>query len=244
MRETMTAQMSEVQVKLSEVYDPELDQPLTELGFIGGVIITGDRVEVQFRLPTYFCAANFAFMMAADIRDRVSELPWVSQVRVTLVDHFASEEINQGVNCGQSFSDTFEGLAEGELEEVRQTFRLKAFISRQERVLRHLLSLGLSNDRIVAITLGELEGLLRDREDGAGMTIFQRYMAIRAERGLSLEPEQPFFSEPDGVPMEKERFRAYLQNARSVRINMEFNTNFCRGVLQTRYALANESDSA
>ncbi|MCS5599972.1 MAG: iron-sulfur cluster assembly protein, partial [Rhodospirillales bacterium] len=64
----------EVDQQLAKVYDPELDQPLTELGFIGGVDIAGDKVTVRFRLPTYWCAANFAYMMASDIRERVSEL--------------------------------------------------------------------------------------------------------------------------------------------------------------------------
>ena len=34
----------EVHQQLAEVYDPELDQPLTELGFIGGVDIAGKKV--------------------------------------------------------------------------------------------------------------------------------------------------------------------------------------------------------
>jgi len=34
----------EVFRQLAEVYDPELDQPLTELGFIGGVDIAGEKL--------------------------------------------------------------------------------------------------------------------------------------------------------------------------------------------------------
>ena len=37
----------EVDQQLAKVYDPELDQPLTELGFIGGVDIAGDKVTVR-----------------------------------------------------------------------------------------------------------------------------------------------------------------------------------------------------
>ncbi len=87
----------EVHQQLAEVYDPELDQPLTELGFIGGVDIAGDKVTVRFRLPTYWCAANFAYMMSSDIRERVSELPWVKRVDVLLQDHFHDEEINDSL---------------------------------------------------------------------------------------------------------------------------------------------------
>src|SRR5215472_5514817 len=97
----------EIYAQLAQVYDPELDQPLTELGFIGGVSIDGSVVTVHFRLPTFWCAAKFAFMMAVDIRERVSELPWVERVDVRLQDHFFEEEINSGVGCGKTFVETF-----------------------------------------------------------------------------------------------------------------------------------------
>ena len=41
----------EVNQQLAKVYDPELDQPLTELGFIGGVDIAGDKVTVLSQAP-------------------------------------------------------------------------------------------------------------------------------------------------------------------------------------------------
>src|SRR5215831_19045186 len=113
----------EVYGQLAKVSDPELDQPLTELGFIGGVGIDGNTVTVRFRLPTFWCAANFAFMMAADIRERVSELPWVERVDVQLQDHFFDQEINDGVNCGKTFVETFPLLATDQLSELRETFR-------------------------------------------------------------------------------------------------------------------------
>ncbi|SET50001.1 protein of unknown function DUF59 [Salinibacillus kushneri] len=64
----------EVIKKLDKGYDPELDQPLTDLDFIDEVTIKGNHVEVQFRLPTYWCSPNFAYIMAEDIRIYVSEL--------------------------------------------------------------------------------------------------------------------------------------------------------------------------
>ncbi|MFK4998550.1 iron-sulfur cluster assembly protein [Bacillus sp. N9] len=64
---------------LDKVYDPELDQPLTELGFIDRTIIKDDQVEVVFRLPTYWCSPNFAYIMAEDIKTYVSELNWVKK---------------------------------------------------------------------------------------------------------------------------------------------------------------------
>src|SRR5499425_3242082 len=143
----------EVYAQLAQVYDPELDQPLTELGFIGGVSIEGRVVTVRFRLPTFWCAANFAFMMAADIRERVSELPWVERVDVQLQDHFFTEEINSGIGCGKTFVETFPQLATENLDELRETFRVKASLARQERLLRCLLGLGWSEDAILAVRI-------------------------------------------------------------------------------------------
>ena len=52
---------------LDDVYDPELDEPITRLRFVSSVRgrPAGD-VEVVLRLPTPQCAPNFAFLMAAD----------------------------------------------------------------------------------------------------------------------------------------------------------------------------------
>jgi len=136
----------EVHQQLAEVYDPELDQPLTELGFIGGVDIAGDKVTVRFRLPTYWCAANFAYMMSSDIRERVSELPWVKQVDVLLQDHFHDEEINEGIKHGKTFLTAFPDATDS-LDDLRETFRVKAFQARQERVLRWLIRKGIQRKR-------------------------------------------------------------------------------------------------
>ena len=39
---------------LARVTDPELDEPLTDLGFVESVaVVDNQRVEVGFRLPTY-----------------------------------------------------------------------------------------------------------------------------------------------------------------------------------------------
>lgn len=91
---------------LAKVYDPELDQPLTELGFIDHTKIKDDKVEVVFRLPTYWCSPNFAYIMAEDIHKYVLQLEWVKDVKVNLIDHCNSDEINQGVNSKKGFSES------------------------------------------------------------------------------------------------------------------------------------------
>ena len=227
----------EVYGQLAQVYDPELDQPLTELGFIGGVSIDGHTVTVHFRLPTFWCAANFAFMMAADIREQVSELPWVERVDVQLQDHFFDQEITGGVNGGKTFVETFPLLATSDLGELRETFRVKAFLARQERVIRSLLALGWLEDAILGVRVGDLAGLPLSSE---GTALAERYLAILKERGLAGEATAPAFVHPDGRPIEPPEFRADLAHAQRTRLSVEFNAAFCRGLLKTRYGEADK----
>ena len=76
----MTAVVTErsrvVLAALDAVRDPELDEPITTLGFVSTCVVSaaGD-VVVRLRLPTYFCAPNFAFLMVADAYDVVSAVP-------------------------------------------------------------------------------------------------------------------------------------------------------------------------
>jgi len=90
-------------------------------------------------VATYWCAANFAFMMAEDIKQRVGELPWVERVEVRLQGHFFAEEINDAIARGLSFAEAFPHLGAGDLAELRDTFRRKAFLARQERLIGLLL---------------------------------------------------------------------------------------------------------
>ncbi|MCS6938391.1 MAG: iron-sulfur cluster assembly protein [Roseiflexus sp.] len=38
---------------LAEVYDPELDAPITELGFVNEVRLDGGHVTVRYTVPTF-----------------------------------------------------------------------------------------------------------------------------------------------------------------------------------------------
>jgi metal-sulfur cluster biosynthetic enzyme len=110
---------AQVMDQLHMVTDPELDEPVTALGFIESIDIDiNDHVRIVLKLPTYWCAANFAFMMAEDIRERIKELPWVNGVTVELIDHFRAAEINQGTAAGFSFGATFAEEATGNLDDL------------------------------------------------------------------------------------------------------------------------------
>ena len=68
---------SRVLEALGTVYDPELDEPITTLGFVGSLRRgRAATSSVRLRLPTPQCAPNFAFLMAADApRRRLAAWP-------------------------------------------------------------------------------------------------------------------------------------------------------------------------
>ena len=64
---------SPVRAALDTVRDPELDTSIVELGFVTACSVDDDgTARVRLRLPTFFCAPNFAFLMVADAYDAVA----------------------------------------------------------------------------------------------------------------------------------------------------------------------------
>ncbi len=171
------------------VTDPELDESITDLGFVQSVAITQPdsadpsavdaSVLITFRLPTYWCAANFAFMMAEDLRERVTRLPWVREARIELVDHFTADEINRGIAERQSFSASFPEEGGGNLADLRRLFRLKAFQRRQYRLLRHLLDASHDRAELLSMTITQLRDFTITDEEGAKLR--NDYLAILPE---------------------------------------------------------------
>ena len=128
---------------LETVRDPELDEPVTSLGFVASCTVSPDGdAQVRLRLPTYFCAPNFAFLMVADAYDAVAALPGVRRAEVVLDEHFASDAINGGVAAHAGFAQSFDGEAVGELHELRADFLRKAVMAGTDQVCRPLLSAG------------------------------------------------------------------------------------------------------
>ena len=218
----------QVQACLATVMDPELDESVTELGFITEVELPGDgEVRIGFRLPTYWCAANFAFLMADDMRRAVQALPWVTKVEVQLYDHMYAEAINQGVTDGNGFQAAFGVAAEGGLEALRRTFELKAFQRRQEALLEHLISIKHLPESLVALDVESLQTLALDAD---GEKLVERYL----ERRSLVDGARLAFVDTEGQPIAAESMSAYLRDLRSVGVNAEFNGVLCRGLLAVR----------
>ena len=212
---------------LATVRDPELDEPITSLGFVTAAVMSaaGD-VQVRLRLPTYFCAPNFAFLMVADAYDAVSALPGVRNAEVVLEDHFASDAINGGVAAQAGFAQSFDGEAVGELHELRADFLRKAVMAGTDQVCRPLLASGLKPEQLPRLTLGDLPP---SRE-------LDRLRQRRAALGLPSGDDALVLIDPKtGGPIDAKATELHLRKARLTRISIESNGSICRGMLQHRY---------
>jgi metal-sulfur cluster biosynthetic enzyme len=214
---------------LGTVTDPELDRPLTDLGFVQAVHLNGGDILVELRLPTYWCAANFAYVMATDARDAIERLPGVGRVQVELVDHFESARITAGVCDGQSFEEVFPDEATDGLDGVRRTFRRKAFLGRQAPVLASARRV-LSDGDVVALTLGD-----GSPPAGVDPVEWEEYLTRRRDMGLPQDAGALAFTMPVGTPLVADTLDAYLRLARSVRISAAANAELCTGLLAARY---------
>jgi metal-sulfur cluster biosynthetic enzyme len=219
---------------LSGVRDPELDEPITDLGFVSELEIKDAAVSVRLRLPTYFCAPNFAYLMVADAKAAILSVPGVRRASVVLDDHYASDEINGGVNEERGFDGAFPGETEGpDLEELRTLFRRKSFVSRQEQLCRKLLKDGRSPAQLARMRLAEVPS----------SESFQRYLERRTELGLDVSPEAPLVVDPDGRRVPEEAVVEHLRFARTVRVSIEGNAELCRGLLATRYGISDKEEA-
>jgi metal-sulfur cluster biosynthetic enzyme len=219
---------------LQGVMDPELDESVIDLNFVTRADVDSkNQVHIEFRLPTYWCAANFSFLMADDMRRAVSALDWVKGVSVVLGEHMYADKINAGLAKGMSFQDTFGDEADGNVDDLRQTFLIKAFQRRQFALLQHLIATGHSPEDIVSLTLAELRGL---PVDDIGAKLVRRYLERRAVVGLS-GLDVLAFVDATGGALEADGLAGYVTGLRRVGINVEFNGALCRGLLSARFDL-------
>ena len=206
---------------LATVHDPELDEPLTDLGFVSCCELSGGHVSVRLRLPTYFCAPNFAFLMVADAYDAVTAVPGVTSVDVRLVDHFAADAINSGVAARAGFVASFDGEAANELDDLRADFLRKAMLAGTDRVCRAMRGQDLANLTLGDAPPGPDRERLRDR---------------RRALGLPYGDADPLVVDPvSGVPVDAKDLRLHLGLARTTRVSQEANSGVCRGMLLARY---------
>ena len=219
---------------LKGVRDPELDQDLVELGFVTDVAVDGADVAVRLRLPTFYCAPNFAFLMVADARRVVEALPGVEVARIALEDHFTADEINEAAGRAAGFTDAFPGEATAELDDLRVLFQRKALTAREGRLGEALLAAGRTEADLAAMRLSELP-------PGPDA---ERCTELRADLGLGSDPEGPAFVTGDGTALAAADMPRFLRFARLVARSLEGNAHLCRGLLKTRYDLPDKEEVA
>jgi metal-sulfur cluster biosynthetic enzyme len=222
----MTVARAAIMAALSSVRDPELDRPITELGFVSHIALQNPgRVRVSLRLPTFFCAPNFAWLMVADARDAVAAVPGVSAAEVVLLDHFASASINEGVAASSSFASSFGASPiDPSLAELRLTFDRKAHLAAQERLARALLAAGVAASSLASLPLA----------GAASAAPAATAAVVRRRERLGVESAWAFCDDR-GRPLDPDRMPGWLRFARTVRVSLDGNADFCQGLLDTRY---------
>ena len=215
-----------VRQALDRVTDPELDEPVTDLRFIERLTIDQDGgVAIGFRLPTYWCAANFAFLMADDMRRAVGALPWVNKVQVTLGEHMYADKINHGLAHGLSFQATFGNEASAELDELRRTFLVKAFQRRQEALLRYLIERGHQPAGMGSSICRPCRSM--KRVQGCGRATSKSATPVPGPMSHALS------SIPRGNPIDE--LAPFLRALERVSINADFNGALCSRLLAARF---------
>lgn len=218
---------------LSAVDDPELDEPITALGFVASCVVTADGdVAVRLRLPTPQCAPNFAFLMASDARAAVRRVPGVGEVEVVLDDHYTGEEINGAVARGGGLDAAFPGETSGDLDALRELFRRKALLARQGRVCAALLAGGATLATVAGMRVADLP-----TEPEAA-----RCLQLRRALGLPCDPGAPAIVAGDGSPIPADELAVWLRRARLVGLSLESNGGLCRSLLRIRHGVPDPTE--
>jgi metal-sulfur cluster biosynthetic enzyme len=219
-----------VYAALGTVRDPELDEPITTLGFVASCTVSAEgQAQIRLRLPTYFCAPNFAFLMVADAHDAVTAVPGVASAEVILDDHFASEAINAGVAARAGFAASFAGEATDELDDLRATFLRKAVLAGTDQVCRPLVDHGVTPAELASLTLGAIPA------SGA----LDRLRHRRRDLGLPADDTSLLLLDPaTGQRIPEEAVPLHLRRARVTQAGIEANTSMCTGMLKARYQTA------
>jgi metal-sulfur cluster biosynthetic enzyme len=214
--------------QLGRVLDPELDEPILQLGFVRSLQVGDGEAVIALQLPTSWCAVNFAWLMAEDVRNALITVPGIERVTVRLGDHCAAAEIEAAVNSGKSFAEAFPGEGFGRLASLRSIFLRKGFLGRQERVLRELRAAGFSPEQICALRVCDVSV-----KSDVGETV-RRYLERRVELGLNCGPSGPLIVDLDGNKLPVDQLDSYYRDTRTVRVAMEANGSFCRALLAAR----------
>ena len=214
---------------LDRVLDPELDESVLSLGFVETVACDAEgRVTVSMKLPTFWCAANFSYLMASDACRELSGLQGVRSVTVQLGEHFVSAEVEEGTTRRMTFAEAFPEGGPDTLEDTRQLFLRKGYFTRQERLLQALKQAGLSFGEISTLRVEDAGSLQIDAR------LLDRYLERRRELRLDCSGPASLIVNVRGLPIPAGDLETYYVRARTTRLAMEASGALCSAMLQSR----------
>ena len=187
---------------------------------------------VRLRLPTYFCAPNFAFLMVADAHDAVGAVPGVRRAEVVLDDHFAADAINAGVAARAGLRRDVRGRW------PRASSTSCGRLPAQGGAGRHRPGVPAAAGRrprpaeLAGLTLGDAAAVARPGP-AAGPAGRARAARRRRRRRCS-STRRP------APRRRRRRLPLHLRRARLTRVSIEANSGICRGMLRHRYATSGE----
>jgi metal-sulfur cluster biosynthetic enzyme len=230
--------------RLGRVIDPELDESIIDLGFVRALRLTHGHAEVALQLPTSWCAVNFAYLMAEDVRRALLGVDGIRRATIRLGDHCAAREIETAVNAGRPFVEAFPEEGAGSLATLRLTFLRKGFFIRQERLLKEMRAAGWAPAVLCALRLDNVSienDAIVIRPPGAApqksgpAEILRRYLKRRAELDIDCRDCAWLIVDLDGKPFSEQGLEAHYEAARTMRVAMEANGSFCRALLSVRH---------
>ena len=227
---------AEVRDAVAHVRDPEIDETVAALRFVVGVQVEGGTVTLSIRLPTFWCPANFVYLMGEDMREAVLALPWVEAFRFRLLDHFAEKEISRGITSRRRFESVFPEETSGDetsggLSDLRRDFAGKSLMMRQEPLILALRAEGHDDDAILALRVDDLEA-------GAGRiaALWAGCREQRAIAGLSAALSDPAICDAEGHAVED--IAAHLRAIRRISTNAAANGEMCRMLVDARRGMS------
>ena len=95
---TEQVDIREIQRQISKVVDPEIGMPIAEMNLIDKLNVKDGEVDVEYHATTQFCPPVFALKISQDIRDNLTQVKGVKNVRVVVTGHYFADAINRQVN--------------------------------------------------------------------------------------------------------------------------------------------------